>query len=328
MKVRKLTVPLGVVAVLALGAAVAATDPAHAAVGGNVTGLPISSTNSQTIAGWYATANNANDFPTHLSATLGSDGQPTLGNLAKSTVTTTGVTTPGGALRVSSASTILAGEGMGLVNSDNGLGVEVGIVNLGNGLMDVVAGEGTLTTPTPFGFAGLVGANDAYVLLANQPIAESVDVDLQMTHGYSNGPVGDVIASARVAHNGNWHRQSLGFTPVVLDEVQSGVINGSQPSVALNVTPSQVPLPNTSRTSVPNELGRLAHVDVSANVRGGHEFHGAQSTGGAPLNTSTVFTGFPVYTYSAVTAGEQVDLAPTTWASDNFAIEGGLPISS
>lgn len=307
--------------VLALGGA------AQASVGGTPTGLPITATSQQTIAGWYATANNANVFPTHLSATLGSDGAPTLENLAKSTIVSSFMTANGDIKVNPSGSTILAGEGMGLVNSDHGQAVEVGIVNIGNGLMDVVAGEGFLNTQTPFGFAGLTGVHDAWVLLANQPVTESVDVDILLPSGYSHGIVGSVIASARVAHNGNWHRETLGFGPVLLDEVQSGIINGSQPSVALNVTPSQIPLANTSRTSVPNELGRLAHVDVSADVLGGHEFHGASATGGAPISTSTAFTGFPVYTYSAVTAGEAIDLAPTAWASDNFAIEGGLPLA-
>ena len=323
---RRLAAALAVSA-LALGGAIAATDPAHASVGGTPTGLPISGTSDQTIAGWYATANDANVFPTHLSATLGSDGAATLSNLAQSDIHAgPGPVYTAGDIRVGSGSTIKAGEGMGLVNSDNGEAVEVGIVNLGNGLMDVVAGQGTLTTHTPFGFAGLTGASNAYVLLNKLPITASVDVDLQMIHGYSHGPASAMIASARIAHNGNWHRENLGFAPVLLDEVQSGIINGSQPSVALNVTPSQIPLANTSRTHVANELGRLAHVDVSANVLGSHEFHGAQSTGGAPISTSTAFTGFPVYTYSAVTAGEQIDLAPTAWAQDNFAIEGGLPL--
>jgi hypothetical protein len=289
---------------------------AHASVGGHVTGL--SSNTGQTIAGWYATANDATVFPTHLSATLGSDGQPTLSNL-----------TPW-----DGSSKINAAEGIGIGNSNTGVFAEVGLVNVGHGLMDVVADEGLLSaangdTQTSFGWVGLVNSRPQ-ILLADQPITESVDVDLVLSHTFSFGPVSGLTASARIAHYGNWHRAFLNFGegPQLMDEVQSGIVNGNQPSVALSVTPSQIPLANTSRTGVPNELGRLAHVDVSANVRGGHEFRGASATGGAPISTSTAFTGYPVYTYTAVTAGEQIDLAPTSWASDNFAVEGGLPLAS
>lgn len=310
---KKLLAAASVAAMAALGLA----GTAHASVGGHSVGIPLTA-GSQSIAGWYATSNNAAVFPTHVSATLGSDGQNTLSNLTPWTGETGQIT---------------AAEGIGLVNSNTGTAAEIGIVNIGNGLMDVVADSGTLSTSGPtathtsFGWVGLVNGTPQ-ILLSHLPVNDSVDVDLLLPTGYSNGPVTAVTASAREAHFGNWHRTDLTLsdTPVVLDEVQAGVINGSQPSAALTASPSQVPLPNTSRFYMPGELGRIAHVDVSANVLNGREFFGARSTGGRPLASSTAFTGFPVYTFTAVTAGEQLDLAPTGWAQDNFAVMGGLPI--
>jgi hypothetical protein len=317
-------------------AATAALGTGAISAGASTVNTPVGvPAGTSSVAGWYATADGVNEvYPTHVTARLGSDGFGTLDDLAASNVSSTGTVTING------------GEGIGLENAGNGFAVQVGYVKNADGTLDVVAAEGTLTgSRYSFGYAGIVNPAPAAVtvvpvsstnalvpsanvavLLSEVPVNSSVDVGLKLESGYSHGAASSVTVTAQTVNSGAPQTSAVFDVPTgtVFNEVQEGIVNDNTDSTALGVPVSSIPLANNGAGNN-TTFGRVAHFDVSANEVGGHEFHGAKDTNGAPLATSTAFTGYPVYTYTAGD-NEAVYQAPSGWTADNSFVSGGIPL--
>lgn len=185
----------------------------------------------------------------------------------------------------------------------------------------------TLNWTTPAFSAGQQFA----VLLTNVPVNDTVQVDEQLNHGFSVGPASSVIVQAKdLSVNKPGGTGTFILPPgTVFNEVDAGVVADTQKSVS--ITDSVVPAVNTNATNrtAPEELARIAHFDISANLQGGHEFHGATATAGSPLATSVAFVGSPVIASvnGQANNGNNIKLNVSNWNEDNFYIQQGALVS-
>jgi hypothetical protein len=167
---------------------------------------------------------------------------------------------------------------------------------------------------------------DFQVLLQNVPVNDTVAVDMQLNKGFSFGAATGVTASAKDISVNQPGASATFSLPgnTVFDEVDTGVVADTTLSVALTGVTVPAFNGNGTTSSAPNELARVAHFDVSANVQGAHEFHGAKATAGAPLASSTAFTASPVVATIGGTANvNNVKLDTSNWFEDNMYISQG-----
>jgi hypothetical protein len=164
------------------------------------------------------------------------------------------------------------------------------------------------------------------VLLTSVPVNDTVAVDMQLNKGFSFGAATGVTASAKDISVNQPGASATFSLPgnTVFDEVDTGVVADTTQSVALTGVTVPAFNGNGTTSSAPNELARVAHFDVSANVQGAHEFHGAKATAGAPLASSTAFTASPVVATIGGTANvNNVKLDTSNWFEDNMYISQG-----
>jgi len=306
-------------AVLAGGLSLSAT--ANAAVTSTVT---YSNAGTNAVAGWFAHSLNQVAF-THENSYIGSSGNSSLSNLP-----------------VSTPMNVLGGVGLGLCDEATGQAAQIGDINIGNGLVDVVAATGTFGpaiqngNPCENGVVNPMGATNAMgnlsfkALLTNVPVNDTVDVDMKSNpfHAFSGNPADSVSFQATDLN----HPAMVGsfvspaFTGAVFTETDAGVISDTAKAPAITGTPVPASDAGSLSHSAPNELVRFAHVKVSANDYGNHGNvnHG---NAGAPLQAAnTDWNASPVVSTQDGTSTGALYLDVSNFGADNFYIKGGVGI--
>jgi hypothetical protein len=339
---------LGFYAVLGFIAAmfgIGVTLPAQAAPAVIYTDAGVNAT-----AGWEAYSPDLVNF-THIESYIGSSGDSSWESLPVAAITTSPLNTiasstmPGNG-KIAGTNPITGGVGIQLCDRSSGAAAQIGVVNVGGGLFDVVEALGTFGSHAnnssgdvcDNGLLGDAHNGSTAVLLkvlltgvkANDTVQAGILYDLH--DAYHFGPhhagAGDVTFYATDLSNStdsNYdilpvHTYLAGL--IVTNEADAGVVADTATSVALG---PPVPAPNGGplESSAPNELVRFAHVKVNGNstVTGGHEVEGA-------FQSSAAWSVTPVAATTDGLPTGQIYLKPTAFAADNFAVEGGTGIVS
>lgn len=333
MKLGRRLAAAGAGAVLALGVSIAVTGAAHASTG------PAAWTAKGAVStsGWRAESSNY--YMTHAETFLGGDGNQTFGRLPAVPAGDIPVPNVPGALFPNG---VTGGAGLGLCSSTTGIAGQVGVVNLGNGFEDVIAGSGRFkasVTNNSDGdpcFNGLVDDPavsapfvPARVLLANVPIDTTVQLEIEYDPhvGFFHGGF-LAIASRVVGHVavGTVQRQiTFGSAGAInFNEADYGTIANTSLSVALGGL--TVPAPNVD---TPSFLVRFAHMSLTANPLSGHGSVTSGSLSGSPKEIQDIPQWGMTPVASTINAqpaagnGSNLFLDPTNIASDNTIIDQG-----
>ncbi len=342
MKLGRRLAAAGAGAVLALGVSIAVTGAAHASTGPAAWTAKGSGATPNSASGWRAESSNY--YLTHGETFLGGDGNQTFGRLPATPVNSTNF--PLGNVIGAPVHNVIGGAGLGLCSSTTGIAGQVGVVNLGNGFEDVVAGSGRLgagTMPNETNnsdndpcFDGLVG-NPAVaqqlalpeVLIPNVPIDTTVQLEIEYDPHVSFFH-GGFLAIASIVRGhvavGTVQRQitlgSAGLTN--FNEADYGTIANTSLSVALGGL--TVPAPNVD---TPSFLVRFAHMSLTANPLSGHGSVTSGSLSGSPKEIQDIPQWGMTPVASTINAqpaagnGSNLFLDPTNIASDNTIIDQG-----
>jgi hypothetical protein len=274
------------------------------------------------VSGWYAFSPNEVDF-THITSYIGNDGTSRIEQFPADTALAG--TPQGTALTAGQQPSGAAG--LGLCDRGTGQAAQVGVVNIGGGLMDVVAAAGTFTSPalsnSDLCENGLLGANGSTatyetVLLSNVPVNDTVNVqelyDPNNTYNFDGSRAQGSVTFAATDLMHNTHSNVLndagaGFSGMATDEADVGAVANTAPATALSLP---VPAPDSNV----NLLVRFAHVKVSANaVGGGHHETRSNSSfqGGAAWSVT------PVASSSTGDAAGALYEDPSVFFNDHFS---------
>lgn len=345
---RRFAAAVAVPALMA-GAALVASSSAYASQG-PVTYTSTTANGGNAVAGWDAFAPGTFNL-THTETYIGSSGDSSWENLPVDA-----------ALAGASVGHVLTtaqqpqgGIGEALCDRNTGSqgeAAQLGVVNTGGGLFDVVEalgefGSHALNSSGDVCDNGILGAatgSHAFIIKvlltgvhANDTVQAGILYDSRenYTFGGHLKVKGDITWYATdLSNSADTNSDSLGGAaifppgsqPLLTNEADEGVVSDSAGTVAL--TGVSVPAPNGNglTSSAPNELARFAHVKLSANstVLGGHTVSGAGSfqASGVPWNVN------PVASTSDGTATGILKLDPSQFAEDNFYVAGGIALVS
>jgi hypothetical protein len=288
-------------AAVALGASLGATA-AQAGVSSHV--FYTTKSVKGAVSGYFASAQDT--YFTHITSYIGSDG-PTWGKLAVGTSN---------------------GAGDGLCDQNTGEAVQEGIVNNGDGTMNVGYDAGTFTVASSDGdkcHAGTIAGNGAssiggfQPLIKNVPIGNTVVVDIlsDQHHAHNGCVAGQIVLQAEDLSGapGMWHRSPCFAAPggvhTVFNEADTGTVADDTLVAPLS---GAVPQPDGAG---PSELGAFAHVTLS-----GNDVHGVVH---GSFQNNANWTAFPVASTNngaAPPAGSLL-LAPTIFFSDHYRVNIG-----
>jgi hypothetical protein len=321
MKLNRRLAAAVAVPALGLGVALAVTGTAGASVG------PVQYTPAGqfSISGYYAHAlNDTIDF-SHLTSYAGSDGNHTIEQLPVTTFPVSTLHPVGGAA------------GIALCNQQTGKAAQVGLVNAGSGLVDIVYATGTLTTSNngdkcQGGLVNPDGLNTGYehfgVLVSGIPDNNTDALDILYDahaaysfkgHHHAAGTV--TFAVTNLGAPGVSYQASVnihGYN-VVFNEADAGAIADTQHLVPLSGTP---PYANSgvggNLNADPQLLEGFSHTQADGNsvLPGGTEVHGS-------FYSNSAWTAFPV----ASSANGKTYLGPTVFSEDHFLELVGSPVT-
>jgi len=245
---------------------------ASAGVSGHVYYTPKGAT---AVAGYEASA--LGDYFTHQYAYTGSNGA-TLGQLDATAPNADG--SLGNTAAFPLAAHVDNGVGIGLCDQNTGDAAQLGIVNIGGGLKDVVWATGVFHSPAADGtdicHNGVVStfvnagpytaASTTGILIAGVPIQNTVTVDIlsDQHHAHNGCAAGTILFSAvnlgdpAAVHNSPCIT-APGGTATVFNEADQGSVADNTAVAPLTGT---VPLPD----GVTNSLAVFAHDTLSANT--------------------------------------------------------------
>lgn len=292
--------PLTAAAALALGGV------ASASVG------PVQDTpaGANSISGYYAHAENDTVNFTHLATREGGDGNHTIEQLPAW----------GGA-----GSEVGGAAGIALCNQATGNAAQLGLVYVGNGLVDVVYATGTFSAGNNGDLCqgGLVNPTGAKVLASNIPDNNSVDLDVLYDaanphpsfrgHSFAKGTI--IFAATNLGAPGVSYLAGVLSPGRAFNEADAGVVADTATDTALTGT---FPAAYNGHNSDANELEGFSHTLADGNsvLPGGTETHGT-------FYSNPAWGAFPVdavannHTYEGV----------TTFTDDGFLDLVGPPVS-
>lgn len=332
---RRLTAAIAV-PVLALGAALAVTGTgtAHASVGPAAWTAKGSGATPNSASGWRAESSNY--YMTHGESYIGGDGNNTVERLP---VVAAPVPNVVGA-PVPSAS---GGVGIGLCSSSTGIAGQVGVVNLGNGFEDIIAGSGRFKSAATNNsdhdpcFNGLVDDPvvstpfaPARVLIPNVPVNTTVQLEIEYDPHVTKFLHGGFLAIASLIHGGiavGTEQRQITFGSagaVNFNEADYGTVANTSLSVALGGF--TVPAVNADS---PSFLVRFAHMSLTANPLGGGPSVTSGSLSGSPKQIQAIPQWGMTPVASTLNAqpaagnGSNLFLDPTSIVSDNTIIDQG-----
>jgi hypothetical protein len=326
---------VGAGAVLLLGGAIVASGDAHASVGpaawtakGSGTAMPNSA------SGWRAESSDY--YMTHAESYIGGDGNSTIGRLPVVAAPATNVT--GAPL-----SNATGGVGIALCSSTTGISAQVGVVNLGNGFEDIIAGSGRFKSSATHNsdndpcFDGLADDSTvstpfapAEVLIPNVPIDTTVQLEVEYDPHVTTFLHGGFLAIASLIHGhipvGTVQREiKFGSAGAVnFNEADYGTVADTSTSVALNGFTA--PAVNADG---PEFLVRFAHMSLTANPLSGHGSVTSGSLSGSPKEIQDIPQWGMTPVASTLNAqpaagnGSNLFLVPTDIVEDNTIIDQG-----
>lgn len=320
------------VAVLALAAStgLVVAGSAHASVG--PAAWTAKSNNSA--SGWRAESSNY--YMTHGESFIGGDGNGTIGRLPATSPPTNNVF--GAPFPAATG-----GVGIGLCSSSSGIAGQVGVVNLGNGLEDVVAGSGRFSASATNNsdndpcFNGLVDDPTvstpfapARILLANVPVNTTVQLEIEYDPHVTKFLHGGFLAIASIVR---------GDVATATKQLQitfgsAGAINfneadyGTVANTSLSVALGGFSAPAVNQDG-PDFLVRFAHMSLTANPLSGHGSVTSGSLSGSPKQIQDIPQWGMTPVASTLNAqpaagnGNNLFLDPTSIVSDNTIIDQG-----
>jgi hypothetical protein len=325
---------VGAGAVLLLGGAIVASGDAHASVGPaawtakGVTSAPNSA------SGWRAESSDY--YMTHAESYIGGDGNSTIERLPV-------VTPPSPNVVGAPLPGATGGVGIGLCSSSTGIAGQVGVVNLGNGFEDIVAGSGrfkasaTNNSDNDPCFNGLVDDPlvstpfaPARVLIPNVPINTTVQLEIEYDPHVTTFLHGGFLAIASLIHGGipvGTEQRQITFGSagaINFNEADYGTVANTSLSVALGGF--SVPAVNADG---PEFLVRFAHMSLTANPLSGHGSVTSGSLSGSPKEIQDIPQWGMTPVASTLNAqpaagnGSNLFLVPTSIVSDNTIIDQG-----
>lgn len=290
-------------------------------------------------SGWRAESSDY--YMTHAETYIGGDGNNTIERLPA--VLNNATDFPSGNAVGEPVSGVTGGVGIGLCSSTTGIAGQVGVINLGNGFEDVIAGSGKfLSTATNNSdedpcFNGLVDNTavstpfaPAKVLLANVPDNTTVQLEIEYDPHVTTFLHGGFLAIASLIHGGipvgTVQRQiTFGSAGAInFNEADYGTIANTSLSVALGGV--AVPAPNVDG---PDFLVRFAHMSLTANPLGGGKSVTSGSLSGSPKQIQSIPQWGMTPVASTLNAqpaagnGSNLFLVPTSIVSDNTIIDQG-----
>jgi hypothetical protein len=286
-----------------VGALAGVYVPAYASVNGHVYYTPKGATAT---AGYEASALGV--YFTHQYSYAGSDG-PTLEQLSPATVS-------GGTI-----TSITNGAGIGLCDQNTGDDADLGVINIGGGLKDVVWATGVFTAPAKDGndlcHNGLPVSSipSSQILIANVPIGDTIVLnELSDQHHAHNGcAAGTILFEAQDLSNPAIIHDSPcvsapGGSSTVFNEADQGTVADDQTVAPL--ASQTVPQPG----GVAGSLAVFAHDTLSANTPTG-TVHGSFQS----IPNWTVFAVASTSNGMAVPGGTLL-LAPGPFSEDHSTV--------